>query len=104
MNELKVNQNQLAQLLNVTQPAVSKYLQGRVPPPYVLLDLSKLSGRSIEWILTGINQPKIQKAGVAENQNRYKTNESMENKISRLPVDICGKIEELIDSILESGL
>ncbi len=104
MNELKVNQNQLADLLNVTQPAVSKYLQGRTPPPFVLLELSLLSGRSIEWILTGTNQPIGKTARVAENKNIYMSNDSIENKIALLPTEIRRKIEALIDSIIEEQL
>jgi len=52
MFELGINQIQLAKMLNITQPAISKYLKGRVPPPFVLLNLAKFSGKSIEWILT----------------------------------------------------
>ncbi len=101
MNDLRLTQNQLAKILNVTQPAISKYLQGRVPPPFVLLELSRLSGKSIEWILTGDDQGKIKPQKVAESKNSYIAAGSLEAKIKLLSVNIRRKIESLIDSILE---
>jgi len=53
MKQMQLTQQALAEQLNISQPAVSQYLQGRIPPPEVLLRLSRLSGRSLEWILTG---------------------------------------------------
>ena len=53
MKQMQLTQRGLAEQLNISQPAVSQYLQGRVPPPEVLWRLSRLSGRSLEWILTG---------------------------------------------------
>lgn len=101
MKKLGVTQNQLAEILKITQPAVSKYLQGRIPPPFVLLELSKLSGKSIEWILTGIEQPQLKAKQVAEKSNQYAVGDSIYKKIDRLPDELKKQIEALIESILE---
>ena len=98
MQDQGINQNQLAKLLNITQPAVSKYLQGRIPPPGVLLQLSELSGLSMEWILTG----KTFKQHVSESQVPYGNEKSMMKKLNALPPPIRKSIEDLIDSILET--
>jgi len=48
-----LNQEGLAKALHISQPAISKYLKGRTPPPDVLLNFAQLGQTSIEWILTG---------------------------------------------------
>lgn len=101
MNDLNLTQSQLAKALNITQPAVSKYLQGRIPPPVVLLELSRLCGKSIEWILTGEEYSENRKLKVAENVAHYSTVNDLESKISRLPEPIRKQVEALISSILE---
>ena len=102
MFELGINQNQLAKMLNITQPAISKYLKGRIPPPFVLLHLSKISGKSIEWILTGENEINIPVKKVSETMSPYTAKKSFEEKINLLPADIKKNIENLIDSVLQN--
>lgn len=53
MQQQGLTQNEFADLLGISQPAVSQYLQGRVPPADVLLPLARLGKTSIEWLLTG---------------------------------------------------
>jgi predicted transcriptional regulator len=101
MNELGVNQNQLAEILKITQPAISKYLQGRIPPPFVLLELSKLSQKSIEWILTGDEETQFKSDKVAEKSSYYATGDSLHKKIEQLPLELRKKMEALIDTLLE---
>lgn len=48
-----LNQEQLALKLNISQPAVSKYLKDRIPPADILLKLANLGETTVEWILTG---------------------------------------------------
>jgi len=48
-----LNQEQLAERLKISQPAVSKYLKDRIPPADILLKLATLGETTIEWILTG---------------------------------------------------
>ena len=102
MFELGINQIQLAKILKITQPAICKYLKGRVPPPFVLLHLAKLSGKSIEWILTGENEKITPDKKVFESPVPYIVEKSFEEKIKLLPSDIKKNIENLIDSILKN--
>ena len=102
MFDLEINQNQLAKILNVTQPAISKYLKGRVPPPNVLLQLSKLSGMSIEWILTGSIDASSHKNIISEEPAQYHAEKTIEEKFKLLPADIRKNIEILINSILKN--
>ncbi len=47
-------QKEFAQLLGVSQATVSKLEKGLVlPSPQVLLKLSEVSGKSVDWILKG---------------------------------------------------
>ena len=101
MNQLQLNQNQLAKKLNVTQPAVSKYLQGRIPPPFVLLELAKLSGMTIEWILSGDESIHSGNTFIAEEKASYTTGDSIEAKLKRLPIQARNSVEVLIDFILK---
>jgi len=44
---------ELAGLLGTTQSAVHKYEHGVVPEPRRLIELARIGGTSVEWILTG---------------------------------------------------
>ena len=48
-----LRQWELARLLGTTQSAVHKYEHGVVPEPRRLVELARIGGTSIEWILTG---------------------------------------------------
>jgi predicted transcriptional regulator len=100
MQKLSLNQKQLAELLGVTQPAVSMYLSNRIPPAHILLKLSQLSGRTIEWILTGNIASMIYK--VSEPKTAYGERLILEKKISLLPKEIYKRLEDLVDSILDN--
>jgi len=100
MQRLVHNQKEFARLLGVTQPAVSKYLNGRLPPPEVLLKLAGASGTTIEWILSG-NNPAA--AGqVAEPPAFYDGMTSIDDKLARLPLQLQKKVIALIDAMLDS--
>ncbi|NOX37979.1 MAG: helix-turn-helix domain-containing protein [Calditrichaeota bacterium] len=53
LNALGWTQEELAAALGVTQPAVSQYLKGRIPPAPILYQLARLGQTTMEWILTG---------------------------------------------------
>ncbi len=93
-----LNQQLLAEKLQITQPAVSKYLSGRIPPPTVLLRLSRLSGKSIEWILTGSDSP-APPSGVAEPADRYRVLLGTNEKLESLPPPIKRSVCDLIDRL-----
>ena len=99
MQQQKINQNQLATYLQVTQPAVSKYLQGRIPPPNVLLRLADLAGTSIEWLLTG--KENMSKGKVSEKAGDYHTPSVIPHTFQSLPLDIQSKLSELITSLAQ---
>jgi transcriptional regulator with XRE-family HTH domain len=48
-----LRQWELARLLGTTQSAVHKYEHGVVPEPRRLMELARIGGTSIEWILSG---------------------------------------------------
>jgi transcriptional regulator with XRE-family HTH domain len=48
-----MRQWELAKLLGTTQSAVHKYEHGVVPEPRRLVELARIGGTSIEWVLTG---------------------------------------------------
>ena len=95
MQKMGTNQKELAELLGVTQPAVSKYLNGRVPPPEVLLKLARATDTTIEWILSGKN---LAAAGrVAEPSAGYSGMTSMDNKVARLPLLLQKRVIALLE-------
>ena len=49
----ELRQWELAKLLGTTQSAVHKYEHGVVPEPRRLVELARIGGTSIEWVLTG---------------------------------------------------
>jgi transcriptional regulator with XRE-family HTH domain len=100
MQHMKLNQKHLAEILQVTQPAVSKYLQGRIPPPPVLLRLSQLSGRSMEWLLTG-ETASAQANKISESQTTYGRPAILTRRIDRLPPSLRQTILGLVESILQ---
>lgn len=99
MRALNLNQNQLAERLQITQPAVSKYLQGRIPPADILLHLAELANVSIEWILTG--RANSVKTGVAEPAAVYAGASRLQNQLDRLPPKVRGDLDQLITSLTE---
>jgi transcriptional regulator with XRE-family HTH domain len=48
-----LRQWELARMLGTTQSAVHKYEHGVVPEPRRLIELARIGGTSIEWVLTG---------------------------------------------------
>ena len=98
MRKLALNQKQLAGKLGVTQPAISMYLDKRIPPAPVLLKLAKISGRSMEWFLTGeIDELRYK---VSEPTSMYEGGLKLEKKLSLLPNDVYKQLEFLVDCIL----
>jgi transcriptional regulator with XRE-family HTH domain len=48
-----LRQWELAKLVGTTQSAVHKYEHGVVPEPRRLIELARIGGTSVEWVLTG---------------------------------------------------
>jgi transcriptional regulator with XRE-family HTH domain len=100
MQRLGKNQKQFAHLLGVTQPAVSKYLNERIPPAAVLLKLSRTTGTTIEWILCGEHHQPGDR--VAEPDQSYNQTLTADDKIGRLPAALQIKVLALLDTLLET--
>ena len=99
MKALNLNQQQLADQLGITQPAISKYLQGRIPPADVLYNLAKMSQVTMEWILTG---SEIKRNGqVAEPLSEYQSSSVLLEKFERLPAHIRKDFEQLLESLVK---
>jgi transcriptional regulator with XRE-family HTH domain len=99
MRMLNLTQRQLAEQLGVTQPAVSKYLQGRIPPAEIVLQLAQLAGVDMEWILTGEEHKAAGR--VAESRANYHLAGSISEQLYRLPPDIRQDLERLLDSMVK---
>jgi predicted transcriptional regulator len=48
-----ISPTHFARKAGVPQGTISKCLHGHVPSPKILLRISKASGRSVDWLLTG---------------------------------------------------
>lgn len=99
-----LNQEQLASELGISQPAVSKYLKNRIPPPQILLKIAKLGQTTVEWILTGkksyLYSNESESARVREDTIRYDADLILAKKLSLLPAPVRRSIETLIDHLL----
>ena len=66
-----VNPTQFAYKAGVPQGTISKCLNGHVPTARILLRIARLTGKSVDWLLTGTEQGKIREGYVAEQPARY---------------------------------
>ena len=96
MKNLGLTQKEFARLLGVTQPAVSNYLKGRIPPGPVLLRIAQIGSVSLEWLLVGDKEKELR---VAEQKTHYTLGDRIAQKIDRLSPDLQKTIENLIDHI-----
>ena len=98
-------QGQLAEALQLSQPAVSKYLKDRIPPAETLLRLAQIGNTTIEWILSGQKSYLFQERNgkVSEDVRVYDTEYNLVKKIALLPVDIRNAIETIIDCALDQS-
>ncbi len=84
---LGLTQNELAKALNVSQSAVSKYLNNRMPPGDVLYRLAQLGKTTMEWIVTGkksylYGEEMLQ---VREDEVQYDADLNLAKQIAGLP-------------------
>jgi transcriptional regulator with XRE-family HTH domain len=92
-------QEQMAEALQISQPAISKYLKNRIPPADILLKLARAGNTTIEWLLTGqknyyfnINQASANEPGV-----EYDADFLLAKKIAGLPAHVRNAITTLIE-------
>jgi transcriptional regulator with XRE-family HTH domain len=84
--EQGLTQAEFARALGISQSAVSKYLNNRLPPADVLLRIARLGHTTMEWILTGEKEYLFATA-VREEAAAYDADLSLARQISRLPQD-----------------
>ncbi len=99
-----LSQEQLAAELQVSQPAVSKYLCGRVPPAGTLLRLAAIGSTTVEWILTGQKSyafggppAKVQEPGTV-----YDADWQTAQKIAALPAPLKEALLRIIGQLIEN--
>lgn len=66
-----LNPTRFAYRAGVPQGTISKCVNGHVPTAKVLLRISKLAGRSVDWLLTGKELGRKGEGYVAERPARY---------------------------------
>ena len=67
---LGINATDFARKANVPQGTISKCLHGHVPSPRILLRISRASGKSVDWFLSGMEKGPSE-GYVAERPARY---------------------------------
>ncbi len=103
----KLTQQQLAEVLSVSQPAVSRYLRDRIPPPGVLVELARLGKTTIEWILVGESffYEHTDSLTVRERENEaYTAERRLTERVTRLPEKarmIIYTLAEMLDPLSE---
>ena len=65
-----INPTQFAYKAGVPQGTISKCLNGHVPTAKILLRISKMSGKSVDWLLTGKEKKGSGEGYVAEKAAR----------------------------------
>jgi len=97
----QLTQEQLAAILKISQPAVSKYLRQRIPPAEALLKLAELGQTTIEWILTG--QKSYFYRGwpeeVRDSSPAYDAEWDVSRQIAALPAEIRRALHTLIEHL-----
>ena len=97
-----LNQSRFAKQLNISQAAVSKYLNERIPPPDILLKIAYLGNTTIEWLLTGKINIHSEENLVQDKIGDYKTKiqENLAGKIAKLEPPLKVALETVIDKLI----
>ncbi len=99
--QLGLTQAQLARQLNVSQAAISKYLNERIPPADVLYRLAVLGHTTVEWLLTGQKSYWFTEspAQVQEQEVYYDADLSIARRISRLSPEVRQALLTLLEHL-----
>ncbi len=101
MKRVGITQKGLADYLNISQPAVSLYLQGRIPPADVLLKIARLGNTTIEWILTGQTELSKKIFKIEEKKIGYGSEFDLHELWSQLPDNIRVAFLNLLKQFVE---
>jgi transcriptional regulator with XRE-family HTH domain len=103
MIRVGINQKGLADYLGISQPAISLYLKGRIPPADVLLQIANLGGTTVEWLLSGETEEndsgKVNR--VSENAQVYGTKLVLFDIWERLPNQIRQDVLVLLQDLVK---
>lgn len=100
MENKKLNQKDFSDILGISQPAVSLYLKGRMPPADVLYRIATLGDSTVEWLLTG-EEKKIDR-GVHEQHPAYGNQYLLLKLWEQLPSNIQKTILILLKQVIEN--
>lgn len=102
MKKKNLTQKELANIMGISQPALSLYLGGRIPPVKILSRLAKFADTTIEWLLTG--QDSFRSGQVREAQQPYGSEAVLLNLWHQLPKNIQQDLLNLMQHILHSKI
>ncbi|MFZ0390287.1 MAG: helix-turn-helix transcriptional regulator [Calditrichia bacterium] len=97
MKEKKLTQQNLSQLLQISQPSISQYLQGRIPPANVLHEIAKIGNTTMEWLVSGKNPPEA--GQVQETPAVYGPHHEVLEVWEKLPDNIQKSMLKLMNEI-----
>jgi len=100
MQQEGLTQKDLAALLHISQPAVSLYLKGRMPPADTLYRIAQIGNCSVEWLLTG-HKPKQGNMVVRETSSGYGKEALLLQLWQKLPKKIRQDVLTLLQHITE---
>lgn len=103
--EKGLTQEAMAAALNISQPAVSKYLRDRLPPADILYRIARLGGTTMEWIMTGHKDylPAQSDARVREQAGIYDTDWQLIQQLNGLAEEQRQAVVQLIRSLANQG-
>ena len=100
MDTRGLTQQDMAALLGISQPAVSLYLRGRIPPAEILLKLAEISREKMEWLLTGSSA--AEGKAVREHPALYGTEQTLLNYWRQLKPDVRRNLLKLMEHLVKS--
>ena len=100
MQHKGLTQKDLADLVGISQPAISLYLQGRIPPADVLFRIAQLGNISMEWLLTGKDEERVL-SEVRENPPVYGNQHVLLKLWNQLPQNLQRDVLTLLRHTIE---
>ncbi|MBN2365000.1 MAG: XRE family transcriptional regulator [Calditrichaeota bacterium] len=103
MENLGFTQKELADAIGTSQPAVSLYLKGRIPPADILYRIARLDNTTVEWLLSG--KEDYPQMTVGEKKPHYGREAVLLERWSRLNPKlqkvILNLMKDLVDAVPE---
>ncbi len=98
MKNMNFTQKDLSDILGISQPAISLYLKGRMPPADILYHIAQIAETSVEWLLTGKETKEVY--SVHEQKTLYGNQYLLLDLWKRIPSNIQRDLLNLIRHIL----